>query len=330
LIATRENRNNHIIHFHNLNTSGFSAFGYIFISDRLTPDESAEIIRHEQNHLVRGHSADVLLMETAVVLQWFNPFIYMLARSLRAIHEYQADNACLMTGIPVTSYQGLLLNQVFRSRAFTITNSFSNPSLIKKRMIMMTRKPSRPLANLKLILVLPVIVAFLFAFSSCKEKVTNAELTKQEITSTGAAAIDGSVKVEAVKPSPADAMAPPPPPPPPPSGDAGLNKGTTPYETVDVMPVFPGGDSEILKFIASNTVYPEKAKKSGIQGKVIVRFAVESDGSVDKISILKSVDPELDAEAVRVIGKLPKFTPGLVDDKPVPVWYMVPINFALK
>lgn len=330
LIGSREDKSGHIIYFQDLSSSGFSAFGYIFINKSVPPTESAEIIRHEQNHLEHGHSLDILLIETARILQWFNPFVYMFSRSLRAVHEYQADNECLMKGISVVSYQGLLLNQVFRSKSFTVTNSFSNPTLIKNRMIMMTKEPSSPLVNLKLLLVLPLIALMLFTFSACKNKALSADGNKPEITSSTPVPADGSAKVLSGSPSPSDEMAPPPPPPPPPVSDAGTQTEIQPFEQADVMPVFPGGDQAILQFIVENTRYPEGAQKIGTQGKVIVRFAIEADGSVDKISILKGTDPELDAEALRVIGKLPKFKPGLVDGKPVPVWYMVPINFTLK
>ena len=85
-----------------------------------------------------------------------------------------------------------------------------------------------------------------------------------------------------------------------------------------------------LTYIARNTKYPEKAKANKIQGRVIIRFCVTKEGSVDRITVLKSVDPELDAESVRVAGTLPKFKPGRQGGKVVPVWYMIPITFALK
>jgi len=99
---------------------------------------------------------------------------------------------------------------------------------------------------------------------------------------------------------------------------------------VEEMPSFPGGDIELLKYLGANTQYPEKAKINGIQGRVIVRFCVSETGEIDRISILKGVDPELDAEAVRVVSTLPAFIPGKQSGKNVPVWYMVPLTFALK
>jgi protein TonB len=103
-----------------------------------------------------------------------------------------------------------------------------------------------------------------------------------------------------------------------------------PFVVVEEMPMFPGGETELLKWISENTQYPEIAKENNIQGKVIVRFCVTSKGTVDRVSILKGVDPELDKEAIRVVQTLPAFKPGKQGGKPVPVWYMVPINFTLK
>ncbi len=104
----------------------------------------------------------------------------------------------------------------------------------------------------------------------------------------------------------------------------------TPFVVVEEMPMFPGGDVELLKFIGEHTQYPEIAKENNIQGRVIVRFCVTSKGGVSQVSILKGVDPELDAEAIRVVNTLPAFKPGKQGGKPVPVWYMVPITFTLK
>jgi protein TonB len=104
----------------------------------------------------------------------------------------------------------------------------------------------------------------------------------------------------------------------------------TPFVVVEEMPMFPGGDVELLKYIGEHTQYPEIAKENNIQGRVIVRFCVTSKGGVSQVSILKGVDPELDAEAIRVVNTLPAFKPGKQGGKPVPVWYMVPITFTLK
>lgn len=166
----------------------------------------------------------------------------------------------------------------------------------------MTKKHSRTQANLKLIMILQVFAALLVFIPSCN----NANKTSL----------------------PESEIAPPPPPPPP---SAAETDSDTPLQEVDEMPVFRGGDAALLAYIADNTKYPEPAKAKGTQGKVMVRFAVEANGSVDKVSVLKGVDPELDMEAIRVVKTLPAFEkPGIKDGKAVAVWYVVPINYTLR
>jgi TonB family protein len=103
----------------------------------------------------------------------------------------------------------------------------------------------------------------------------------------------------------------------------------TPYVVVEQMPLYPGGDAELLKNIAKNTNYPQAAKEAKIEGRVIVRFIVTKEGNADGVSILKGVDPLLDEEAVRVVSSLKGFEPGRQGGVPVNVWYMVPITFTL-
>jgi protein TonB len=103
-----------------------------------------------------------------------------------------------------------------------------------------------------------------------------------------------------------------------------------PFYVVEEMPMYPGGDIEIIKYIGDHVVYPEVAKENNIQGRVIIKFCVTPTGGVDKVSIIKGVDPELDAEVVRAVKTLPPFKPGKQGGKPVSVWYTVPILFQLK
>ncbi len=102
------------------------------------------------------------------------------------------------------------------------------------------------------------------------------------------------------------------------------------FVVVEEMPSFPGGDTELFKFIYDNIKYPELAKENNIQGKVILRFCVTYKGTVDQVSVVRGVDPSLDEEAIRVIKMLPLWKPGKQGGKPVNVWYSVPISFQLK
>ena len=102
-----------------------------------------------------------------------------------------------------------------------------------------------------------------------------------------------------------------------------------PFLMVQEMPEPQGGISLLHKYIADNTRYPVVAKENNIQGKVYVRFCVTAKGTVEAVSILKGVDSDLDAEAIRVVKTFPAFKPGKQDGKPVPVWFSVAINFQL-
>jgi TonB family protein len=102
------------------------------------------------------------------------------------------------------------------------------------------------------------------------------------------------------------------------------------YEQVDQMPEYPGGQSELMKFISSSVRYPKLAMENGIQGKVFVGFVVGRDGSVKDVQIKRGADKLLDAEALRVISSFPKWTPGKEKGKKVAVQYTIPINFALN
>jgi protein TonB len=99
---------------------------------------------------------------------------------------------------------------------------------------------------------------------------------------------------------------------------------------VEEPPMFPGGQEELLKYVAKNLTYPQDALENNIQGRVFVKFAVWSDGSVRKIEVTKSIFPSLDQEAMRVISTLPQWTPGKQNGTAVPVWFSMPVTFQIK
>ena len=97
------------------------------------------------------------------------------------------------------------------------------------------------------------------------------------------------------------------------------------------MPSFPGGNGALMRFLSEHVVYPEEAAKNKIEGKVIVQFIIEKDGSVGEVKVARGVDKELDAEAVRVCKLLPKFSPGRnADGEPIKIWYTLPITFKIQ
>ncbi len=102
------------------------------------------------------------------------------------------------------------------------------------------------------------------------------------------------------------------------------------FDIVEQNPVFPGGEAALLKYVAEHIRYPAMAQENNIQGRVVVQFVVTKTGSIGQVKVVRSKDPDLDREAVRVVKSLPKFTPGKMNGHAVNVWYTLPINFKLQ
>ena len=102
------------------------------------------------------------------------------------------------------------------------------------------------------------------------------------------------------------------------------------FTSVEQMPQFPGGDEALMKFLSSHINYPPMAAENNVQGKVILQFVVGKDGRVGEVKIARSVDKDLDKEAMRVVKSLPKFIPGRQNGQAVPVWYSLPVSFKLQ
>lgn len=116
------------------------------------------------------------------------------------------------------------------------------------------------------------------------------------------------------------------------SNETAMNKESSSFENrinsgVEVMPEFPGGPQALMDYLNANVIFPKIAEENGIQGKVVVSFVIDIDGSVTDVQVVQSVHPALDKEAMRVIKNMPKWIPGKHDGKAVQVKYSVPINF---
>lgn len=102
------------------------------------------------------------------------------------------------------------------------------------------------------------------------------------------------------------------------------------FDVVEQMPSFPGGPSALMKYLADNIKYPVVAQENGVQGRVVVSFVVEKDGSITDVKVVRSVDPSLDREATRVVKSMPKWIPGKQNGSAVRVKYNVPVSFRLQ
>jgi periplasmic protein TonB len=168
---------------------------------------------------------------------------------------------------------------------------------------MKTKGTLKELITLTLLLALPCIAAILITFSSCgRNRIREANMINVE----------------------------PPQLPPPPPRLPSMTGSDTAWQIMDEIPLLPGGKELLVNYIAKNIKYPETAMTEGIEGVVVVKFFISRKGDVTGHEIFKSVNPDLDAEALRVIKTLTKFEPARRDGIPVPAWYYVPINFKLR
>ena len=152
--------------FVNKDIAPFTILNRVYLNLEIRRDPKIKtILDHEYAHYRFLHYIDLILLEFITIFQWFNPFIWLYIRSIKEIHEYQADAAVLQNGEKTGSYQALLVNQLAGTEVFRLTNGFSK-SLTKKRMIMMTKMKSKKSAWLKALLAIPVLAILLIAYAA--------------------------------------------------------------------------------------------------------------------------------------------------------------------
>jgi TonB family protein len=183
---------------------------------------------------------------------------------------------------------------------------------------MMNKKQTSKLSIVKYTLLVPVVGMLVFFNSAFRMQAGN-------VKSTGS---NGWVEtLNAVETSDAPVLDFQAPPPPPPKQEP--KKIGSAYDHAEEMPNFPGGDKTMMKFLFDNIQYPVVAQDSNIQGRVIVRFVVSVDGSITDVEVKQSLHPACDAEAIKMVKKMPKWTPGKIKGQPVAVYYTLPILFKM-
>ena len=300
----------------------FSWMHYIVMPDTDLQEDNRAIVAHEQAHIRLRHSWDLLLAQACIVVQWFNPAAWLVKQELQNIHEYEADEAVLASGVNAKEYQLLLIKKAVGSRLYSLANSLNHSSL-KKRITMMMRKKSNPWARAKYLYVLPLAAVAVAAFARPEISKPLNEISRVKVTEfpaiSDAVTSESIEKADTLKGKPQTIVI---------VGDKNEpDNEEEPYTAVEQMPQFPGGTSELMKYITANLRYPEDAKQAKKSGRVIARFTVQEDGSIADVEIIRSVYPSMDAEAIRVLQGMPQWQPGTQDGKAVAVKYTVPIMF---
>lgn len=334
----------------NDNVAPFSWGRYIVLSQKDYSSSGRNIVLHETMHLQCRHWIDLILAEVVAILLWYNPVGWLMRNELQTIHEYEADEAVLSSGINAREYQILLIKKAVGSRFPSIANSLDHSNL-SKRIKMMLRKKTSPGRRWLAAAAVPAVALCAFVALSpsvvnALDRVSSAKVTQfqangqiSEATPKSGTAIkaDGtptadlnpatSESIESIRATKGSAndnllIAAN-------TADAGNKAAATKpdagknFTTSEKMPQYPGGEAAMMKFLSENLKYPEGDKTGG---RVVVQFVVQTDGTIGETKVVRSVSPELDAEAVRVV-KLLKMTPGEIDGKPVNVWYTLPVAF---
>jgi len=164
--------------------TAFSFFNYLFIG--VDADEATTIIRHELVHIRQKHSADIILLELLKIINWFNPFVYLLQNSLKTVHEYIADEQTAAYETDALTYASFLLKNAYGAGGSSITHSFFNHNLLKKRIIMLNQQRSGNLARLKYLVAIPICAALLCASTLVFSKTYGwVDITPTSVKSTG-------------------------------------------------------------------------------------------------------------------------------------------------
>ncbi len=348
------------------NNQVFTLFTKIFVPGSLKDqDDLYNVLLHEKAHIRQLHFIDLMLMECTLLLTWFNPFSWLISRMIKENHEHLADRQVLSTGIDPARYRAQLMNHTLGVNVFRLGNQF-NHSLTLNRFKMMKKPKKSPWGILKIALLIPAVLLTLglttgmspqqktikgkIVLAETGEPVPGASIVIRNGTTGCVSDLDGSfmlnvdgdpelvisfvgmetliVRASRIGKKPLELK----------EKTYDLDLESVPLEVKDLfyvveeMPTFNGGDAgiEFRKYIAENLQYPEIATKKAIEGRVIVQFMVNTAGKVQDALVVRSVDPALDKEAIRVVMSSPDWTPGKQAGEEVNVLFTFPINFVIQ
>ena len=280
--------------------SPFCFFHYIVMSRDDYANNRGFILTHEQEHIRLHHYIDLVVLQVATIIQWFNPFVWLIGKNLKTIHEFEVDEAVLNKGIDATQYQQFLVIKAVGNRLQPFANNLNKESL-KRRIIMMNQKKSNRWMMLKALFVIPVATLAVSVF---------ANTTDMRSMAKAANTTANSISTNNMQTKQSDSKV---------------------FVAVEVMPKFKGGNKALMEYLMMNVKYPESAAKAKQQGRAVVGFVVRKDGTVSDVYIVKSTGYDvLDNEAMRVVKSMPTWEPGKQKGKPVDVKYFVPITFRQK
>ena len=308
-----------ILHRHN-SVAPFAWCGYVMMPRRDWYEFGPMILRHEKAHIECGHWIDLLFMQTAIIITWYCPAIWLLRNELHTLHEYEADSRVLASGVKREEYQMFLIKKTVGARFATLSNCLNHSSL-KKRITMMLSRKQTGKARMRAFVVVPAMALALIGIanptvSAVIDEVSAAtpiEALCHKVSNNPDSTIlvtERNSDIEVAK--------------------NGYGSIALPFFKTETAPNFPGGKDQLRVFINKNISFPETAYKDGVLNMdVILQLTIDKDGDVKDALVLKSSGNVLDAEALRVASKLPNFHPGLNQGMPIESSYTLEFNYYI-
>lgn len=309
-------------------------------------DNHDVIAEHEHVHARQWHTIDVLIIEGIVIINWFNPVVYLYRFAIKYIHEFIADSQVIQKGATdKADYAMLLLTQTFDVPSNRLVSNFYNHSLLKQRIIMLQKNKSKRIALAKYGLSAPLFVLMLILSSATvnnskalKNITTKAEDVLLVPASSSVAMLTNDENGDLVNSSDdikstnqnsytnnnailsLYAMQ---------SAIRDTSKDDRIFTVLELQPKFPGGVQNFLQYMSANIKYPAADRENNLQGRVVAQFVVEKDGSLTNIKIVRSPSAAMGEEAVRVLSNSPKWEPGMQGGKAVRAQFTIPVDFTL-
>ena len=337
-------------------SAAYSFFKKISLGNNLS--NQGIIAEHEQVHASQWHSVDVMIIEIVMIINWFNPVVYLYRFSIKYIHEFIADRQVLQSGTDKADYALLLLSQTFDTPASGLVSNFYSSSLLRQRIVMLQKDKSKRIALVKYGLSAPLFMLMLIfssatvnnskavkVISNKAAKISmlpaaspqllndvNSSITDKEIVDDlqyieYETSVPGTEELTLQREEFPDLFAVR-------KNVDDINTSSTKGQVVFVpsekQPEFPGGIEKFYEIVKSHIKYPEQMRESKIEGKAFVEFVVEKDGSVTNFKTIRDPGYGSQEEAQRVIALLPKWSPGYQNGRPVSVRYQMPITFKLE
>ena len=334
------------------------SWGNVVVISRNDFEENPTVLTHEMMHVKSLHSVDLVAYAIIMIIHWFNPLVWIAHRELKMLHEYEADNLTVNTGVGSLQYQLLLIKKAVGEKRFHMANGF-NHSKVKSRIDMMHRARTNKWGRCAYVLCIPMLGVAMcccnqnslverdirydgvsITIASDSKNISLVDFTSSEMKSA-LEAIGGPISDMTVEIKFSSYT----------SEDlkytlkeelrnlsllqltlSNYDTDAIPYNQIHKKPMFDGGDAtKFSRWVNTNLNYPAKCIEERIQGRVTIQFTVNEVGEVTDVKVLNGVCKELDEEAMRVVNESPVWEPGRTKDgMVVPVTFTFPVIFMLR